>query len=416
MKIRKIYESMTDPNDMFEIFKDIVDDVLLTEFDKELDYEFKKGQIEVTHDEIYLNPGDEDDIHEYCSDDNWGFQFTMPDRREDKKRIQQRIADLFERQSGQRIKFYELGKTFTSPFVPVLFSKSEWITWSINLKDFEEAAPGEIEYQLPVKFQDMNVISDFYYMKMSNESFSLIFEPQDSMGLKVDFQRSTFLNELEIKDGEMVYDLFYYPCCYYGGTWIQLTEKRDKVESGDDFRKDKKYKGLPALNKIYVKIDEIKKNQLIKAASELNSTTKIFKLDLYEDQDENTDKLIKFLSEMVLPKIQNDDSQLIGQVEDQITKLEKEDNLILDNEVVSRYVKDDNSFIVWLCETDFKGGHYIFKFTLNLNKGQIMIHDNSDDNRDGKNILTCPVSELSDALFLVLIDDKLQSIKLQSIK
>jgi hypothetical protein len=114
---------------------------------------------------------------------------------------------------------------------------------------------------------------------------------------------------------------------------------------------------------------------------------------------------------MVLPKIQNDDSQLIGQVEDQITKLEKEDNLVLDNEVVNRYVKDDNSFIVWLCETDFKGGHYIFKFTLNLNKGQIMIHDNSDDNKDGKTILTCPVSELSDALFLVLIDDKLQSIK-----
>ena len=34
MKVRKIYESMTDPDDMFEIFKDIVDDVLLTEFDK----------------------------------------------------------------------------------------------------------------------------------------------------------------------------------------------------------------------------------------------------------------------------------------------------------------------------------------------------------------------------------------------
>ena len=412
MKIRKIFESITDPDDMFEIFKDIVDDVLLTEFDKELDYEFKKGQIEVTNDdEIYLNPGDEDDIHEYCHEGNWGFQFTMPDRREDKKRIQQRIADLFERQTGQKIKFYELGKTFTSPFVSVLFSKPEWIEWSINLKDFEQASPGEIEYQLPVKFQDINVISDFYYMKMSNRSFSLIFEPQDSMGLKVEFKRSTLLNELEIKDGEMEYDLFYYPCCYYGGTWMQLTERMDKVEAGDSFFKGKKYKGLPALNKSYVKIDEIKKNQLIKAAGELNSTNKIFKVDLNEDQDENADKLIKFLSEIIFPKIQNDDSQLIEQVEDQISKLEREDNLVLDNEVVNQYVKDDNSFIVWLCETDFKGGHYIFKFTLNLNKGQVMIHDNSDDNKDGKTILTCPVSELSDALFLVLIDDKLQSTK-----
>jgi len=287
----------------------------------------------------------------------------------------------------------------------------------VNLIDFEEAAPGEIEYQLPSRFQSINVISDFYYMKMSNRSFSLIFEPQDSMGLKVDFKRSTLLDELEIKDGEMEYDLSYYPCCYYGGTWMQLTERMDKVEIGKNHFNNKKNIFPPflsqgfAINRNYVNIDDIKKNQLITSANELNSTTKIFKLNLYEDQDENTDKLIKFLSEMVLPKIQNDDSQLIGQVEDQITKLEKEDNLILDNEVVSRYVKDDNSFIVWLCETNFKGGHYIFKFTLNLNKGQIMIHDNSDDNRDGKNILTCPVSELSDALFLVLIDDKLQSIK-----
>ena len=421
MKVRKIYESMTDPDDMFEIFKDIVDDVLLTEFDKELDYEFKKGQIEVTNDEIYLNPGD-DDIHEYCHEDNWGFQFTMPDRREDKKRIQQRIVSLFERQTGTKLDFCEMGISgsdyigYRNPIVKVLFSKPEWIEWSINLKDFEEASPGEIEYQLPVKFQDINVISDFYYMKMSNrgfyKSFSLIFEPQDSMGLKVEFKRSTLLNELEIKDGEMEYDLFYYPCCYYGGTWMQLTEKMDKVEN--------KYKeklsvsprlGFPAMNRNYVKIDEIKKNQLIKAASELNSTNKIFKVDLNEDQDENADKLIKFLSEMIFPKIQNDDSQLIGQVEDQISKLEREDNLVLDNEVVNQYVKDDNSFIVWLCETDFKGGHYIFKFTLNLNKGQVMIHDNSDDNKDGKTILTCPVSELSDALFLVLIDDKLQSTK-----
>jgi hypothetical protein len=411
MKIRKIFESMTDPDDMFEIFKDIVDDVLLTEFDKELDYGFKKGQIEVKYDgEIYLDPGD--DVQEICFDDNWGFQFTMPDRREDKKRIQQRIADLFERQTGQKIKFYELGKTFTSPFVSVLFSKPEWIEWSINLKDFEEASPGEIEYQLPVKFQDINVISDFYYMKMSNRSFSLIFEPQDSMGLKVEFKRSTLLNELEIKDGEMEYDVFYYPCCYYGGTWMQLTEKMDKVEN--------KYKeklsvsprlGFPTMNRNYVKIDEIKKNQLIKAAGELNSTNKIFKVDLNEDQDENADKLIKFLSEIIFPKIQNDDSQLIEQVEDQISKLEREDNLVLDNEVVNQYVKDGNSFIVWLCETDYKGEHFIFKFTLNVNKGQVIIHSNKDGNYDGGELFKCSVDELSDCIFLCLVDDKFQSQK-----
>jgi hypothetical protein len=408
MKIRKIFESMTDPDDMFEIFKDIVDDVLVTEFDKELDYEFKKGQIEITHSgEIDLNPGD--DYQEICHEDNWGFQFTMIDKREDKRRIQERIANLFERQTGTKLGFYELSSSYYNHFRPevkVLFSKPEWITWSVNLRDFEEVASGEVEYNLPSRFQGVNVISDFYYMKMSNKSFSLIFEPQPSMGLKVDFKRSTLLDELEIKDGEMEYDLFYYPCCYYGGTWMQLTEKMDKIEvvksSSSDFISLHNYKFGSTIN-----IDDIKKHQLITSANELNSTAKIFKLDLYEDQDENTEKLIKFLSEMVLPKIQNNDSQLIEQVEDQISKLEKEDNLILDNEVVSRYVKDNDSFIVWLCETDFKGGHYIFKFTLNVNKGQIMIHDNSDDNKDGKTILTCPVSELSDALFLVLIDGKL---------
>jgi hypothetical protein len=418
MKIRKIYESMTDPDDMFEIFKDIVDDVLLIEFDKELSYDFKKGQIVIDRDFIFLDPMD--DIQEICHEDNWGFQFSMPDRREDKRRILERIANLFESQTGTKIGFYELSSSdydHHRPEIKVLFSKPEWITWSVNLRDFEEAAPGEIEYNLPSRFQSINVIPDFYYMKMSNQSFSLIFEPHDSMGLKVDFKRSTMLDQLEIKDGEMEYDLFYYPCCYYGGTWIQLTEKMDKVEVLDN---EKNYlnayvkslkAGTPSKWRNYVDIDDIKKYQLIKAANELNSTAKIFKLNLYEDQDGNIEKLIKFLSEMVLPKIQNNDSQLIEQVEDQISKLEKEDNLILDNEVVSRYVKDNDSFVVWLCETDFKGGHYVFKFTLDVNKGQVMIHDNTDENKDGKTILTCPVSELSDALFLVLIDDKLQSIE-----
>ena len=243
MKIRKIYESMTDPDDMFEIFKDIVDDVLLIEFDKELSYDFKKGQIEVTYDGgIYLNPGD-DDIHEICQEDNWGFQFSMPDRREDKRRIQERIANLFESQTGTKIGFYELSSSdynHNRPEIKVLFSKPEWITWSVNLRDFEEVAPSEIEYQLPSRFQSINVISDFYYMKMSNRSFSLIFEPQDSMGLKVDFKRSTLLDELEIKDGEMEYDLSYYPCCYYGGTWMQLTERMDKVEIGKNHFNNKK--------------------------------------------------------------------------------------------------------------------------------------------------------------------------------
>ena len=407
MKIRKIFESMTDPDDMFEIFKDIVDDVLLTEFDKELDYEFKKGQIEVKYDgEIYLNPGD--DVQEICFDDNWGFQFTMPDRREDKKRIQQRIVSLFERQTGTKLGFCELGISgsdyigYRNPIVKVLFSKPEWIEWSRNLRDFEEYS-NEVDVLLPEKFQDIKVISDFYYHKMSNRSFNFIFVPQVSMGLKVEFQRSTLLDELEIKDGEMEYDVFYYPCCYYGGTWMQLTAGMDKIEIKSD------HFDFSTLNRNFVKIDEIKKNQLIKAASELNSTAKIFKVDLDEDQDENMDKFIQFLSEMVLPKIQNNISELISNIEDQIEKIEKEDNIIVNSEIISRYTKDDINYIVWLCETDYKGEHFIFKFTLNVNKAQIIIHSNKDENYDGPELFKCPVGELSDCIFLCLVDNKLVS-------
>ena len=146
MKIRKIFESMTDPDDMFEIFKDIVDDVLLVEFERELDYEFLKGQIHIGYEpSIELDPGG--DIQEFCYDYNWGFKFCMPDKREDKKRIQERIGQLFERQTGVKVGFYELGYigySHVGPKISVLCSKKEWITYSVNLRDFEEITRDEI--------------------------------------------------------------------------------------------------------------------------------------------------------------------------------------------------------------------------------------------------------------------------------
>ena len=393
MKIRKIFESMTDPDDMFEIFKDIVDDVLFTEFEKEIDYEFKKGQIEINHDgEIYVEPCD--DYQEFCLEDNWAFQFRMPDKREDKLRIQQRIANLFERQTGQKIKSYELGKDSYSSYVTVMFSKPEWIRWIVNLKDFEEYS-NQLDCFLPEKYKDIEIATNFYYMKMTNRSFSFIFIVSSGMGLKMDLKRNTLLNELEIKDGQMEYDLFYYPCCFYGGTWMQLTEKINFVE-------------IYSLKR-NVNIDEIKKNQLIKAAQELNSTAKIFKVDLDEDQDENMDEFVKFLSNSVFPKIQSNVSELIEEIENQIFKLEKEDNIIIDFEETSRYVKEDMRFISYLCETDYKGSHYIFKFTLDVSKSQIIIYENLDKNHDGEELYKCPVGELADCIYLCLIDDKFQS-------
>jgi len=374
MKIRKVFESMTDPDDMFEIFKDIVDDVLLTEFDKELDYEFKKGQIEIMYDgEIYLNPGD-DDIYEICQEDNWGFQFTMPDRREDKKRILQRIVDIFEKQTNTKLGFCELGISgkdyvgYRNPIVKILFSKPEWINWSVNLKDFEEFALDEIDSFISIKYNDIKISKELY-------DLSLILEVSTGMALIMTLKRKTeypldpptLLNKIEIKDGEMSYDVSYRPSY------------------------------------------EFKKNKLIRASEELNSNHNSFKINLNEDQFENAEQLANFLEEVVFPKIQSTTSELINQIEEQIKKLEKEDNIIIDSQIITKYKKNEAEFIVWLCETEYKKQQFIFKITLDVSKSEVIIHSNSDKNNDGSALLTCPVNELSECIFLCLVDNKLQS-------
>lgn len=374
MKIRKVFESMTDPDDMFEIFKDIVDDVLLTEFDKELDYEFKKGQIEIMYDgEIYLNPGD-DDIYEICQEDNWGFQFTMPDRREDKKRILQRIVDIFEKQTNTKLGFCELGVSgkdyigYRNPIVKILFSKPEWINWSVNLKDFEEFALDEIDSFISIKYNDIKISKELY-------DLSLILEVSTGMALIMTLKRKTeypldpptLLNKIEIKDGEMSYDVSYRPSY------------------------------------------EFKKNKLIRASEELNSNHNSFKINLNEDQFENAEQLANFLEEVVFPKIQSTTSELINQIEEQIKKLEKEDNIIIDSQIITKYKKNEAEFIVWLCETEYKKQQFIFKITLDVSKSEVIIHSNSDKNNDGSALLTCPVNELSESIFLCLVDNKLQS-------
>lgn len=374
MRIRKVFESMTDPDDMFEIFKDIVDDVLLTEFDKELDYEFKKGQIEIMYDgEIYLNPGD-DDIYEICQEDNWGFQFTMPDRREDKKRILQRIVDIFEKQTNTKLGFCELGISgkdyvgYRNPIVKILFSKPEWINWSVNLKDFEEFALDEIDSFISIKYNDIKISKELY-------DLSLILEVSTGMALIMTLKRKTeypldpptLLNKIEIKDGEMSYDVSYRPSY------------------------------------------EFKKNKLIRASEELNSNHNSFKINLNEDQFENAEQLANFLEEVVFHKIQSTTSELINQIEEQIKKLEKEDNIIIDSQIITKYKKNEDEFIVWLCETEYKKQQFIFKITLDVSKSEVIIHSNSDKNNDGSALLTCPVNELSECIFLCLVDNKLQS-------
>jgi hypothetical protein len=177
----------------------------------------------------------------------------------------------------------------------------------------------------------------------------------------------TLLNKLEIKDGEMSYDVSYRPSY------------------------------------------EFKKNKLIRASEELNSNHNSFKINLNEDQFENAEQLANFLEEVVFPKIQSTTSELINQIEEQIKKLEKEDNIIIDSQIITKYKKNEAEFIVWLCETEYKKQQFIFKITLDVSKSEVIIHSNSDKNNDGSALLTCPVNELSESIFLCLVDNKLQS-------
>ncbi len=401
IKIRKVFESITDIDDMFEIFKDIVDDVLLIEFDRELDYDFDKGQILIDRTSIGLEGGsDIPDIDDTLYKGYWGFKFCMPDKREDKKRIQERIGQLFERQTGIKVGFYELGDVGYSHVgskISVLCSKKEWITYSVNLRDFEEILCG---FELPEKYSFLNIIDNFYYNKNSNRSSSFIVEVGNSMGMKIDLQRSQLLHELDIKeDGDFTYNVNFYPCCYYGGTWLTLTDKMDKVEV---FENESPYVSAFSKNRNYVDIDESLKMMLINASKELK-TIKNFTINLLDDSDDNLEVFTSFLCNQVFPKFQTKEVEQMSQVESEIDKLKESDNIEIDIEIANK-TKDS---IIYLCETDFKGKHYIFKFTLNTITNKITLHSNVDENNDGPDLYKFEINELSDILYLSLTDGKL---------
>jgi len=416
MKIRRLFESMTDPDDMFEIFKDIVEDVLLIEFDdKDINETFIKGQIALTRQvEVILTGSRDDDFNEYTKEDNWGYSFFMPDRKEDKKRIQKRIVDLFKMQTGVELDFIEMGDPLynhQSPTVGVIYSKKEWVGYIKSLKDFEEMIDDTNDY-IPQKYKDIEVIGNFYYHKMTNQSFCYIFKTGVGLGLKINLNRGEYLDELKIKDGVFAYDVDFNPVCYYGGTWMVLTEGMDKVEdkvtpASANAGSIKDRINWFAANRNYVPIDEYKKQQLLKASNQLNSTISTLEIDLDGNYEDNLKKYSDMLITKVFPLIANKDSELISQVEEQISKLEKEDNLVIDYEIVKNYIDSNKKYIVWLLETDYKGGHYIFKITLDVSLGQISIHNNKDENSDGPTILKCPINEFAVALFLCLVDNKL---------
>ncbi len=401
MKIRKVFEKLQDPDDMFEIFKDIVDDVMVIELDKEIDYEFKKGQIEISQksQEIYLNPdpNEEYSYYEITESANWGFQFTMPDIRESKKRLQQRIIDIFKRETGVEISAIELVNIRYShqhPEVMILFSKTEWISWAKNLKDFEEGH-AEFDEYTPAKYQNINPIWDYYFKhpnkknRIKSDIFTYIFEVSKGIGLKVDFSRDSLLQKMNIENNELTYETTYYPVYYEKGSWNILTTYITAVDGGSEID----FAGYN--NTRWLNIDEYMKNKLIKAANDLNIDLKIDLTNLYQD---NIELFAKFLTENIFPLIENKDSKLIGNIEDQFIKLEENDNI----SITSDMSKDESS-IIWLCETEFNDKQHLFKIILDIDTENVKVCDNN------KILIRCSIDELSDALFLIIKGNKLST-------
>jgi hypothetical protein len=402
MKIRRLFENITDPDEMFEIFKDIVDDVLLVEFDDDRDFNPMKGLIYISNDsiDVSLVGSKYDEYNEYTQSDNWGYSFIMKDDRVNKHRIQQRISNIFKTKTGVELGFIDIGYPFydvDDPFIRLLYTKKEWISIIKSVKDFEETADDIYEDDRIVDiYGDIDIIGNFYYHKMQNRSFSYIFEVADGMGLKINLNRKEYLDEL-CENDNIVYDVSFNPVCYYGGTWMVLTEGMDKIEITEK-------KHLKKLGK-YIDIDEILKYRIIHASTKLNKDISTFSIDPNYSCENNVKAYIDMLVGKVFPLICSDDSNLIEKVEDQISKLENQDNINIDSKIFKKYMNGKEKCIVWICESDYKNSHYIFKMTLVGNK--ITIHSNKDENIDGPKVLDCPIEELSDSIFLCLSDGKL---------
>ena len=146
-----------------------------------------------------------------------------------------------------------------------------------------------------------------------------------------------------------------------------------------------------------VNIDEMKKHNLINAADKLNSAPNSdLKIDLNDSYQDNVELFAKFLTENVFPLIENKDSKLIGDIEDQFIKLDKSDNILINSDM-----SKDKSSITWLCETEFNDNQYLFKVILDIDTEEVKIFGNN------KTLIRCSINELSDALFLVIKDNKL---------
>ena len=105
----------------------------------------------------------------------------------------------------------------------------EWINWVKNLKDFEEGH-AEFDEYIPDKYKDINPIWEYVFTspnrgnKYISKLFTYIFEVSKGIGLRVDFNRNTLLQEMNIQDGIITYETTYYPVYYGNGSWYILTD------------------------------------------------------------------------------------------------------------------------------------------------------------------------------------------------
>lgn len=384
--IRRFNESVSDINELSEIFKEVAEDCIFMEF--EVDPTISSGPISIdksNNSDIYLMSNIDID------DKNWAFFFTMPDNKDRKFFVLNMICKLFKIKTGIDI-YYQQKKSesYGSRRLKVIFSKKEWIDMLLNIQDFEQSIDWTEIISDKYK-QSVNIIDVFKLNGSLNNDISYIFMISDTIGIKLLIKRSEFSNQMQllnIKDDKLEY------LCY----WKPVVLTKGKSYDEPDFRL------LDDRNKAGRNVEEIER--VTKASNELNISQKVFQIGISNgDIEENINEFKIFINEKVLPLLEDKTSIIYGKFYDQIEKLNKQDNIFIETEILNTY-KVVDIYSVILCETTIGDRDFIFKMMLDITRSMVNIYNNTDNNSDGQLLTRIEVDELADTLFLLFTDNK----------
>ena len=389
-KDNMIKESISNLNELFEIFKEVAEDVVFMEFESDpTSMTFGPLSIDKSSSNIYILPGIIPKI------ENWGFCFQMTDDPKRKKFVLERICTIFKIKTGIEIYYKEKGRSYNSK-LKVIFSKKEWIDTLNNIQDFEQSI--DFSEIISDRYKQSVKVIDRYKLHGSlKDDISYIFMISDFIGLRLVLKRFEFSDKMEdlyIKDGVLEYILIWSPVFL--------------IDAGKSYD-EPKFIYLDSKNKSGRNVEQSERvinasNELIKFKSE-----RTFKIDIV-NEDGNIDKFKKLINGKVLPLLEDKASICYGKFYDQIEKLNKQDNIFIETEISDTY-KVIDIYSVFLCETTIGDRDFVFKMMLDVTRSMVNIYNNGDNNSDGPLLSRVDVDELSDTLFLLFTDNKFTPIK-----